>query len=296
MGQIEFQVTTDLAPITGTQIETNFEAVRDWLTEELAPYATMVVTPDAIGDAKKTRASIRKVADSIDSQRKAIKKMWMKPFEDYESKCKELTGIVNDAVSNIDGQIKAMENEVKEQKRQRLEALFIEKSADITEYVTFADVFDSKWLNSTYSEIDAANSIASQLDDIRDGLDAIRTMESPYEAAMLSEYSKNHNLSKALAEGKRLEAIQRAEEERKAREAETAFSESEVSSQPATEPSVPAPQATAQFIRPVADEAPREKTYSYEFTFPSLTKMQMMALKDCLTINNITYEARRIKE
>lgn len=289
MPEIQFEVTTDLATVANTQIETNFEAVKEWLTEELAPYATMVVTPDAIGDAKKTRASIRKVSDSIDSQRKAIKKIWMKPYEEYEAKCKELTGIVGEAVSNIDGQIKAMENEVKEQKRQRLSDFFDEHSYDVADFITFEDVFDSKWLNSTFSEIDAANSIVAQIEDIKEGLETIRSMNSPYEAAMLSEYGKSHNLAKSIAEGKRLETIQKAEEERKAREAESTFSEPEVSAEEATEPETAAPQATAQFIRPVAEEEPpKPKVYTLRFEV-ELTKEQAYELKYFFAKNNIKY-------
>lgn len=294
MPQIEFQVTTDLATVANTQIETNFEAVRDWLTEELAPYATMVVTEDSIADGKKTRAAIRKVGDSIDAQRKAIKKIWMKPYEDYEAKCKELTGIVNGAVSNIDGQIKAMENEMKEQKRHRLSEFFDENSYAVADFITFDDIFDPKWLNATFSEIDAANSIMEQIESIKEGLDTIRSMNSPYETAMLSEYGKSHNLAKALAEGRRLEAIQKAEEERKAREAEEVLAEEETVEEEAVEPPVPAPQATAQFIRPLAEEVPQEKTYAYSFTFPSMTMEQMKALKRCLIQNGIEYKANKI--
>jgi len=293
MPQIEFQVTTDIATIANTQIETNFEAVKAWLTEELAPYASMVVTPDSIADAKKTRASIRKVGDSIDSQRKAVKKEWMRPYEEYEARCKELTGIVGEAVSNIDGQIKEMENAEKQAKRQRLEELFVANSADISGYISFADVFDSKWLNATFSEVDAANSIVAQIEEIKEGLETIRSMDSPYEAAMLSEYGKTHNLSKALAEGRRLEAIQKAEEERKAREAEQ-------SAAVPIEPEVPAeapparPAPVQPSVRPIVDSAPAEKTYSYEFIFTGMTKAQMYALKECLEENGIKYKAKKI--
>ena len=294
MSEIQFEVTTDLATVANTQIETNFEAVRDWLTEELAPYSTMVVSPDAIADAKRTRANIRRVKDSIESQRKAIKKLWNKPYEQYEAKCKELTGIVDDAASNIDGQIKEFENQIKEEKRRRLSDFFDDHSCDVADFITFGDVFDPKWLNATFSEIDAANSITAQIEDIKEGLETIRSMNSPYEAAMLSEYGKTHNLAKAIAEGKRLEAIQKAEEERKAREAESVFSEPKESSEPDVEPAAPTPQATAQFIRPVAIDPPAEKTYAYEFTFPSMTKDQMYALKACLDENEIKYKAKRI--
>ena len=159
---MEFEVITDLTPVTETRIDTNFAAIKAGLEEQLAPYATMVVSPEAIGDAKKTRAEIRKVGDSIDSLRKAVKKQWLKPYEEFEAQCKELTGIVNGAVSNIDGQIKTMENEVKEQKRQELLDFFTETSSDIADYITFEDVFDLRMLNSTFALKDAMGEIQRQ--------------------------------------------------------------------------------------------------------------------------------------
>lgn len=297
MSEMQFQVTTDLTPVANTQIETNFEAVKAWLTEELAPYASMVVTPEAIGDARKTRANIRKVKDSIESQRKAIKKLWNKPYEEYEAKCKELTGIVDNAVTNIDGQIKEMETAEKMAKRDRLEVLFSEQSADVAEYIRFDDIFDSKWLNATFAETDAANAIVAKIEETRDGLDAIRGMESPYEAAMLSEFAKSHSLAKAMAEGKRLESIQRAEEERRKREEETkavTLSEPETPTESAVESPTPIPTPSAQFIRPATGDEPAEKLYDYQFTMTGMTKDQMYALKRCLDVNGITYKAKRL--
>lgn len=289
MAQIEFEVTTDLAPITNTRITTNFEAVKEWLSAELAPYASMVVTPDAIPGAKKTRAEIRKVGDSIDSQRKAIKRLWMKPYEDYEAQCKQLTGIVGEAVANIDGQIKAMENEAKEQKRQRLESLFIEKSADISDYISFDDIFDSKWLNATYNEIDAANDIVRQIETVRDSLAVIRNLDSPYEAAMLSEFSKTHSLPKAMQEGKRLEAIQKAEEERKAKEAADAFEQAEVGPQEESEEAEPVISSPPQFVRPVVEEQTTPKLYTLRFEV-EMTRDQAFALKKFFGDHHIKYK------
>lgn len=284
--QMSFEVTTDLTPVISTDITANFDAVKEWLSENLAPYATMVVTEESISDAKKTRADIRKVGESIDSQRKAVKKEWMRPYEAFESKVKELTGIVNEAVTNIDSQIKEMENAEKEAKRQRLWELFTSSSEDIREYVEFEDVFDKKWLNATFPETDAANSIVRQLEDIRDGLNAIRGMESPYEASMLSEYAKSHNLAKAMAEGKRLEAIQKVEEERKAREVVVMKWEPPTDDGEETEVDVPK--------KPFKWPSAVPKTYGYQFTMPSMTMEQMKALKACLDENGIEYKAKKL--
>ena len=287
MSEMQFEVLTDLTPVTETRIDTNFAAVKAWLEEELAPYATMVVTPDAISDAKKTRANIRKVADSIDSQRKAIKKQWLQPFEEYEAKCKELTGIVSNAVSNIDGQIKDMENEIKEQKKMALASFFANNSEDVSDYISFEDVFDSRMLNSTYAQKDAEADILRQLDAVRNDLTAIRSFESPYESAMLSEYGKTHQLGKAIAECKRLEAIQRAEEERKAKEVSTSFDEPKEAYDEPQEATAP---FTPPFVSPVAPmEPPKPKLYTFRFEVTG-TAEAFSALKRCMTANGMEYE------
>lgn len=289
MPQMEFEVITDLTPVTSTKIDTNFAAIKAGLEEQLAPYASMIVSPDAIADAKKTRADIRKVGDSIDSLRKAVKKQWLRPYEEFEAQCKELTGIVGGAVSNIDGQIKAMENEIKEQKRSELEAFFAENSADIVDYISFDDVFDLRMLNSTYAQKDAEENILWQLGQIRNDLDAIRGLESPYEASMLSEYGKSHNLGKALAEGKRLEAIQKAEEERKAKELAETFSEEETPAEETTAPQMPIQPPPVQFIRPMDEPEPQKpKLFTLRFEVTG-TAEAFSALKRCMTANGMEY-------
>lgn len=294
MSEMQFEVITDLTPVVSTEIQTNFEAVKAWLTEELAPYATMVVTTDTVADAKKTRANIRKVGDSIDSQRKAIKKEWMKPYEEYEAKCKELTGIVSEAVTNIDKQIKEMENAEKQAKRQRLESFFNINSDDIRDYLSFDDVFDSKWLNATYAETDAANIITAKIEETRESLAAIRSMNSPYEAAMLREYSKSHNLAYALGEGKHLENLQKAEEERRKRE-EEAKAVTPAEPETPTESAVETPMPIQPSVRPIgADPVPTEKTFSYDFICTNMTRAQCYALKECLEANGITYKVKKI--
>lgn len=296
MEDVSFEVSTDLTPITTTEIQANFKEVKEWLEKSMEPYTSMVFTESSISDARHTRANLRKISAAIDAQRKTIKKEWMRPYEIYEAKCKELTGIVDNAVTNIDGQIKEMENAEKMAKRDRLETLFSEQSADVAEYIRFEDIFDSKWLNATFAETDAANAIVAKIEETRDGLDAIRGMESPYEAAMLSEFAKSHSLAKAMAEGKRLESIQRAEEERRRREEEAkavTLSDPETPTESAVEAPTPIPTPSAQFIRPVAEE-PTEKLYDYQFTMTGMTKDQMYALKRCLDVNGIEYKAKRL--
>lgn len=302
MPQMEFEVITDLTPVTSTKIDTNFAAIKAGLEEQLAPYASMIVSPDAIADAKKTRADIRKVGDSIDSLRKAVKKQWLRPYEEFEAQCKELTGIVGSAVSNIDGQIKAMEQEIKDAKKHSLEEFFAVNAQDVSDYISFDDVFDLRMLNSTYAQKDAEDEISRQLDEVRSDLTSIRSFKSPYEAAMLSHYARCHRLGEALAEGHRLEAIQKAEEERKAKELAETFAEEETPAEEAEEPYLhvyvprksfvpmtPEYPPMPQIVRPVEEEeSPKPKLFTLRFEVTG-TAEAFSALKRCMTANGMEY-------
>ena len=77
---MEFKVTTDLSVIQPQSIESNFKETKEWLQQALAPYQGMVVTEDAIAEAKTKRAEINKVKDALEDKRKAVKKQWLEPY------------------------------------------------------------------------------------------------------------------------------------------------------------------------------------------------------------------------
>lgn len=153
---VEFQVITDLSPIAGIRLETNAEQVKAWLTEQVAPYRTMVVSEEGMAAAKNIRASIRKVKAAIDGQRKAVKKEFMRPYEDFEKACRELTGILDEGDSNIDRQVKAIEQERKEAKLAGLKAIFDEESAPVASFLPWERAFNPRWANAGFREEDAA--------------------------------------------------------------------------------------------------------------------------------------------
>ena len=302
MPQMEFEVITDLTPYRDARIETNKEAVKAALAERVAPYKTLVVTPESKSNAKKDLADLRKIVNSIEEQRKMVKQTWMAPYMLYDADCKELTGEVNEAINNINDQVKAIETAEKEQKKNDLSSYFAKNDGGVSDYITFEDVFDPRWLNATFSIDEAKSIIDGKLEDTRNDLDALRGMESPYETAMLSEYAKSHNLGKALAEGKRLEAIQKAEEERKAKELAETFAEEETPAEEAEEPYLhvdvprksfvpPTPEypPMPQIVRPVAEEeSPKPKLFTLRFEVTG-TAEAFSALKRCMTANGMEY-------
>lgn len=222
MSAAEFRITTDLAPLRQFQIEANFEETKAWLTENLEPLRTMAVTPESMSQCKQYRASIRKVSARIDESRKMAKAAALEAYSSFETKCKELTALCEEAANALDVQIKAMEEAAKQEKKNRLAEYFAQVVGDMAEWLTFDDCFNPKWLNATYAESTAQADINAAIDRCRADLNAIRSLHSEFETTLLDEYTRTRNISAVLVKNETLGRMKAAEEERKRKEAEAA--------------------------------------------------------------------------
>ena len=222
MSAAEFRITTDLAPLRQFQIEANFEETKAWLTENLEPLRTMAVTPESMSQCKQYRASIRKVSARIDESRKMAKAAAQEAYSSFETKCRELTALCEEAANALDVQIKAMEEAAKQEKKDRLAAYFAQVVGDMAEWLTFDDCFNLKWLNATYTESTAQMDICAAIDRCRADLNAIRALHSEFETTLLDEYTRTRNISAVLVKNETLTRMKAAEEERKRKDAEAA--------------------------------------------------------------------------
>ena len=222
MSAAEFRITTDLAPLRQFQIEANFEETKAWLTENLEPLRTMAVTPESAAQAKQYRAAVRKIRDRIDESRKMAKAAALEAYSGFETKCRELTALCEEAAGALDVQIKAMEETAKQEKKDRLAAYFAQVVGDMAEWLTFDDCFNPKWLNATCAESTAQMDVCAAIDRCRADLNAIRALHSEFETTLLDEYTRTRNISAVLVKNETLGRMKAAEEERKRKEAEAA--------------------------------------------------------------------------
>lgn len=132
-------------------IQFNYEDIKKWITEKAKEYKSMVYTEETITNAKSDRATLNKVAKALNDEKIRIKKEVLKPFEDFESKCKELQGIITDASNSIDVQVKAFETKEQEEKKKQIEDLFNTYIGDFKELIIFEQIFNQRWLNKTYT-------------------------------------------------------------------------------------------------------------------------------------------------
>lgn len=284
---IEFKIRGDLAQVQDSVIDANFDELKLWLQNELAAYNTMVVTEDSIPEAKGYRANIRKISARIDDQRKAVKTAYTAPLKVFEDKCKELTGLCDQAANALDTQVKSYENARRERREAELRQVFEAEAGDLTgeKLLSWEQTFSAAWTNASVSREKALGELREKIARVRQDIEAIRGMESPFETALLNHYGNTHDLSGALRLNATLTERQKAQEAaQKAREQQAANAEAK--SATPTEP-----ESVKETVRTAPEKkTPEERPELFELDFRVwVTKEQAAELRAFLVERGISF-------
>lgn len=200
---------------TPSEIIFNFDELKNELAEKVESYKSLVYGENEIRLAKADKASLNKLKKALDDERKRREKEYLAPFTAFKAQINELIALIDAPIAEIDKQIKAAEEARKEQKMEIVKVLFAD--AKMPDWLTLESVFDSRWLNATYT--------AKQIEDDLAALNYkifcdMRTLNSLPDFAFeaTEEYKRTLDLNRAISEGQRLADIQK----RKQAEAEQA--------------------------------------------------------------------------
>ena len=139
-----------------------------------------------------------------------IKKDFMKPYEDFESKIKELTGIVDKAITSIDSQVKSFNEQKRNEKLSKVLDLWEEALAadKVPEAIKFDQIFDEKWLNASVRLSTVKKDIDQKLKGIAEAMQMLQNLpEFGFEA--LQVYKNTLDVKKAVEEAQRMSEIQK---------------------------------------------------------------------------------------
>ena len=287
---LEMKMTTDLQTALPAEIGFNFEELKLELTERLHHYNTLVVTEDAIQDAKTDRANLRKLRDAIDTRRKDVKKVYMQPYNVFEAKAKELTALIDAPIAAIDGQVKSFEEQQRNQKLAEIEAQYEELVPEtIRDIIPLNRILDQRWLNKSTTMKSITEAIQTRVKRTNVDLALLSGVEPKYMAATRAKYIETLDVNTALDYQYELaaadERFRQQEEARQQREALRANLASQAP-QAETKPPVAAQEPVRE---PGHHPTPEEKRYFLRLEFPCIKKGQADALKAFLTANSIEY-------
>lgn len=186
-------------------IEWNFEELKQEVTKKANDYMNLVYSDDQVKEAKKDRADLRKFNTALNNKRKEVKGQIMAPYTAFESQIKEITGIVDQAIENIDTQVKGYEEAKRNEKLEKVKEVYREAIGDLDRTVPFEKIFQERWLNVSTTLKSIREEISGIYQKVDADLKLINNDGSLFVFEMKEEYLKNFDLQAAMALKQRLE-------------------------------------------------------------------------------------------
>jgi len=291
MEQLQIITKTDLEIIPKV-IDWNHEELKTALRSQLEVYKNLVVTPDAIKSAKSDRANLNKLATAVEEYRKDVKRRCLEPYNELETKCKELVGIIKEPIEAIDTQIKAFEEQEKTAKYKALKEFFESKVGDMADTIVFEKILDPKWGNKSKGLDELKGSLEDHIDRVREELKKLEEQfgDVPYKVAVVNKYMENYNYSAALVEATTLK-FRYEQEQKKKQAAEEAL---KASQQKREEQARVQPEPVSEQAQPVQQTVPvtNEPVGTVSFTVKG-TRTQIIALREFMKSNGIQFAVIR---
>ncbi len=218
--QTEAVVVEDVVPTTSLvvadftlppAITANFAEMEAYLDGELAIYDGVVVERSRYKDAKRDRARLNALEKSISDARLRVKRLWMAPFDPFESEAKRLAAKVKDKSAAIDKQIKAIEADLTEEKL--AEARKYWRGFVLSDAVSFEQIENPQWKNLTVLIGHIKEDIDAKAAKIASDVDTLAGLSLPHHEDALVTYYETLDFAKAVNRSKELEERLRATRE-----------------------------------------------------------------------------------
>ena len=273
------------------KIEWNFDELKAEITAAAQDYEVSVYTDDTIKQAKTDRAKLNKFVDALNAKRTEIRKQLLRPDEQFGLEIKELTGIVQKAIDNIDSQVKDYERRQREEKTEKVRDFYDANIHDIGEYLPFEQVMKPEYANASKSMKSIKEEILELIQKVDEGLAILSEVESPYAGDMKEVFLKTYDIGAAMAERNRLETQEQkqklyAEEQARKKAEREAKLKAEAERVMAAGARTAAPAGEDPHPDPEQQEEP-----VYEMCFRVYgSKPQILSLRDFMKAQGIRFE------
>ena len=273
------------------KIEWNFDELKAEITAAAQDYEVSVYTDDTIKQAKTDRAKLNKFVDALNAKRTEVRKQLLKPDEQFGREIKELAGIVQKAIDNIDSQVKDYERRQREEKTAKVRDFYDANIHDIGEYLPFEQVMKPEYANASKSMKSIKEEILELIQKVNEGLAILSEVESPYAGDMKEVFLKTYDIGAAMAERNRLETQEQkqklyAEEQARKKAEREAKLKAEAERVMAAGARTAAPAGEDPHPDPEQQEEP-----VYEMCFRVYgSKPQILSLRDFMKAQGIRFE------
>ena len=263
---------------TPASIQANFEALDAHVDSLIADYKGAkydLTSQEGIKQAKHDSTYLNSIANEIDDRRKAVKREYMEPYNQFDMQATAIIKKVKDTRADIKAQVDEAEADRKATKYAALQEYFLGYAGVLSDLVPYEKIHEKQWLNKSFNEIKAQNAIEEKVNKIASDWESLKSQSdmAHYDTAertffdtldlgeALSAARKAQEADERIAELHR--EVEQIQEEQIAEEIEEeiALVVEEIQDAPIQEAAiqpeeVPAPQAPPAPPAPAPTEAP----------------------------------------
>lgn len=292
MESLELKILTPLEPGMLPEIKWNMEEAKDYTLQKAQEYQSIAYTDADEAEMKKDRAQINKFINAVENERKRAKTFYNEPYKKFEEQIKEVLQPMRDTVQLIDNGLREIDQQYREKKTEQCRQLYERHVGDLSSLLPFERTVKEEYFKKAFTPLKLERAYMDFFGRIREDLKALDSLPERFRDKAALEYMKSFSLSDALQEGRRLEEMEKAmEERRQAQEREAAARAAQTSQQPEI-PAVPRAEKPEEVKQ---EEAGKEE--APEISDPVLyldfrvwgTKDQLMALRQYLIDNGLKF-------
>lgn len=285
---MELQIMTSMEPGILPEIQWNNKELKAEIASKAKEYASIAYTDGQETEMRKDRATLNKLVTAFENQRKEVKAFYQAPYQKFETQVKEVLGPVRDAIKVIDDGLAEIERQYRVDKTNKMREIYEAKVGDLRAILPFEKTIKENWYKKAIKDKNLEQGYIDLFKRTRSDMDALDALPDRFRDKAVMKYMENYSLSEALTEGKRLEMLEAALEERrkKAEEAKAAqIKQQEEVPVPTVEKTAKVA-VSAQGIAPVQKEA--APVVSLDFRVYG-TKEQLMKLRQYMIDNQIKF-------
>lgn len=283
---MELRITTQMDPGVLPEIQWNHEDLKKEIAAKAAEYKAIAYTDEQETEMRKDRATLNKLVTAFEDQRKQVKKFYQAPYNKFEAQVKEVLQPVREAINTIDAGLSEIDRDYRVKKTNKMRELYEASVGDLKGILPFEKTIREEWYKKSITDKKLAQGYTDLFGRIRSDLESLEELPERFRDKAMLRYMETYSLSDALREGKRLEEVERAMEDRRKKQEEEAARKAEIKKEEKkaeTSESYTAPQETIE-----QNASTEEPVMRLDFRVWG-TREQLMALRQYMIDNHLKF-------
>lgn len=279
---MELMITTQLDPGILPEIQWNNKELKQEIEQKAKEYANIVYSEAQEAEMRKDRATLNRLVTAFETQRKQVKKFYQSPYEKFEAQVKEVLAPVREAIGSIDNGLAEIDRQYRVMKTNKMQEFYEKHVGALRGIVPFQKTVNEENYRKSVREKKLEQYYTTFFKKVDEDMEAIEELPERFRDKALLRYADTLNLTEALQEGKRLEALEVELEARRNREKQAAATPSGQEKAPVQE----VKHESTEEAQPQAETAPQ----LFHMTFCVMgTYEQLMGLRQYMIDNNIQF-------